>query len=109
VLFTRSSTLLGSTYPVTVHLLCFGVTATLVTPRMDLTAFFTRRSQPSQSIFTLMFTVCACNNDSFSFFTVTDNKFYQDTSFTNKKKLFGVFQSNSKQNPSHSPAAGASS
>jgi hypothetical protein len=25
-----------------------------------LTALFTRRSHPSQSIFTLMFTVCAC-------------------------------------------------
>jgi hypothetical protein len=39
-------------------LLCLGTTDTLVTPRIDFTALVTRRTQPSQSIFTLMCTVC---------------------------------------------------
>lgn len=56
---TRATTLEGSTYPTTVTLLAFRSTSTCFTPFIPSSARFTLRSHPSQSIRTLISTVCS--------------------------------------------------
>ena len=55
---TRCKTSSGSTYPVTVSFCSLRSTSTWITPFIPVTEFLTFVSHPSQSIFTLISTVC---------------------------------------------------